>query len=268
MKIGIIGGAGRMGQCISSLLAKDGFNVIISDKDEEKLRKIKGARAESNADLVKKSDLVLISLPLGSLEEAAAEISPFVGEGQIILDISSLKEPSLEIMHKHLDKAIVLGVHPMFGPAIKDFNSEKFVLTPTDEREEKIAEKIGDYLVKKGARVIVLSPKEHDDLMSVVLGLSHFVGLSVATSLSRTDLKRLKEVSGPTFEILLELVKSVVSQDPAFYASLQMNLPDLGRIENDFFEQVKKWRELIKNKDEENFVRHMKILNKEIGALL
>ncbi len=266
MKVGIIGGAGRMGQCISALLEKDGFEVAISDKNTEKLRKIGRARIESNADLVRKSDLVLIALPLNSLEEVATEVSPFVKEGQAILDISSLKESPLEIMHKHLGKAIILGVHPMFGPAIKDLNSQKVILTPTNESEAKIADKTRDYLIKKGARVTVLPPKEHDDLMSFVLGFSHFIGLSAACALSKIDLKRLKEVSGPTFEILLELATNVVSQDSHFYASLQMNLPGLGQIEEDFIDQAKSWREMVERKDEKNFVERMERLREEFDA--
>jgi prephenate dehydrogenase len=259
MKIGIIGGAGKMGRCISALLEKDGFEVSISDKNREKTRRIGGV--ESSADLVRKCDLLLISLPLNSLEEAAIEISPYVKEGQTILDISSIKGFSLGILHEHLGKAVTLGVHPMFGPTVKSLKSENVILTPADRREEEVATKLGDYLRERGACVITLTPEEHDELMSFVLGLSHFVGLSVAGAISQKRAE-LEKVAGPSFRALMEFVQKVVSQDPAFYASLQMNLPGIVQIEDRFIEEAKMWREIVASGDEVKFIERMSGLKK------
>jgi len=271
MKIGIIGGAGRMGQCFSALLARENFEICVSDKNEEEARKIEeelGFRwVKSNAELAKESDIILISLPLNRLEEAVVEIAPFIRNEQIVVDISSIKKASIKTMHKYLGRATTLGVHPMFGPETKDFSHENFVLVPTNQKEKRIAEKIEDYLIKKGANVVFLSPKEHDNSMSMVLGFPHFVGVTIAEVLFKTDIKKLKEASGPSFEILLELVENVIFQDPCFYANLQMQLPGLEQVENDFFDQVKKWKGLIKSKDKESFVKNMKILSKKIEKL-
>ena len=43
------------------------------------------------------------------------------------------------------------------------------------------------WLEKEEAHVFVMTPKKHDELMSVVLGLPHFLGLVACETLAGTE---------------------------------------------------------------------------------
>jgi prephenate dehydrogenase len=161
-------------------------------------------------------------------------------------------------MHKYIKTGTVLGAHPVFGPGAKDIINRNFVLTPTTEPATELAQKIKRYLETRGAKVTLMTPREHDEMMAVILGLSHFIAIVSADALlSFGKLAQMKAISGSTYRFLLTLTESVISEDPELYASLQMNLPQLTEIEEFFQGIVKKWADMVKNKDRQEFVRKM-----------
>ena len=153
----------------------------------------------------------------------------------------------------------------MFGPGARDMTNHNFVLTPTNEAETALAQKIRGYLETRGARVTVMTPQEHDEMMSVILGLSHFIAIVTAdTLLSLDNLKQLEAIGGSTYKVLLTLAGSVISEEPELYASLQMSLPNMAEIEKLFQEKAKTWVDLVKNKDRLEFVNRMNILKNSL----
>ena len=101
-------------------------------------------------------------------------------------------------------------------------------------------------------------PQEHDEMMTVALGLSHFIAIvSADTLLSLDRLQQMEAIGGSTYKMLLTLVKGVISQEAEFYASLQMNLPNMVEIEELFQERAKIWADLVKNKDRQESAQRM-----------
>jgi len=106
-----------------------------------------------------------------------------------------------------------------------------------------------------------MSPREHDEMMAVILGLSHFIAIVSADTLLGFDkLAQMKKVGGITYKALLTLVESVLSEDPELYASLQMNLPGMAGIEELFQKMGRTWGDLVKNRDRQAFVARMSAL--------
>jgi len=268
MKVAIIGGSGKMGRWFANFLLKDGKDVIITGRNQRKLLEIKqqlGVEVATNTEAVKSADAVLISVPIANFEEVVEQIHPYIHPEQVIIDITSIKVFPVEIMHKYIKTGTTLGVHPMFGPGARDIANHNFVLTPTNEAETALAQKIRGYLETRGARVTVMTPQEHDEMMSVILGLSHFIAIvSADTLLSLDNLKQLEAIGGSTYKVLLTLAGSVISEEPELYASLQMSLPNMAEIEKLFQEKAKGWVDLVKNKDRLEFVNRMNILKNSL----
>lgn len=265
MKIAIIGGSGKMGRFFADFLGKDGKEVIITGRNEEKLL---AARNElgvettpSNTEAVSGADYVLLSVPIESFEGVVKQISPYIQSGQVVIDITSTKVLPVEIMHRYIKSGSVLGAHPLFGPGARSIANQNFVLTPTNEGEETLAQKIKNYLESRGARVTLMTPQEHDEAMSFILGLSHFIAIVTAdTLLNSGKFKLMEATSSTTYKVLLTLVESVLSEDPELYATLQMNLPRVTECEKLFQSRVKEWADLVESKDRQEFVRRMKAL--------
>ncbi len=264
MKVAIIGGSGKMGRWFAGFLLREGKEVIITGRNVEKLLGVKeqlGVEIASNAEAAKSADVILLSVSIESLEEVVRQISPHIQARQIVMDITSIKTLPVDLMHRHIKKGRVLGVHPLFGPGAEGLAGRNFVLTPTSADEEVLAGKVREYLEARGANVAFMTPREHDEMMSIVLGLSHFIGIvSADTLISSGKLERMGAIGGTTYKLLLTLAKSVVSEDAEFYASLQMNLPGVAEVEKLFQAKARGWADLVKTGNKREFVRRMKAL--------
>lgn len=266
MRVAIIGGSGKMGRWFARFLLKEGQEVIITGRNERKLREAKRqlGNIEATTDnlaAVKDADAVLLSVPIDNFEEIIEQVSPGMRPEQVIIDITSIKVFPVETMHQHIKTGLTLGTHPVFGPGAKGIANQNFVLTPTNQRETDLAQKVRKYLETRGAKVTLMTPTEHDEAMAVILGLAHFIAIvSADTLLSFDRLKQMEAISGITYKVLLTLVESVISEDPGLYASLQMGLPNMMEIEKLFQRRVKTWTDLVADKDKQKFAERMTAL--------
>jgi len=261
-----------MGRWFARFLLEEGHEVIVTGRNEKKLKETKAQLGveitTDNIAAIKNADAILLSVPIENFEAVVKQIGSHTRPAQVIMDITSVKAFPVQKMHQYIEAGVVLGGHPVFGPGAKDATYRSFILTPTDNKEETLALKVKHYLETKGARVTLMSPEEHDEIMAVILGLSHFIAIASAdTLLSFNRLEQVGAIGGVTFKLLLTLTQSVISEDPDFYASLQMHLPKLAEIERGFQERVETWAQLVASKDERQFARKMRGLKERFAEL-
>lgn len=269
MKVAVIGGTGKMGGWLANFLRQDGKEVVIAGRNQEKLmetgRRL-GVAVESIPEAVRNADVVLLSVSIDSFTEVVSQLRPHVRRGQIVIDVTSVKTSPVAAMHKFLDTDQILGAHPLFGPGAANLSNQNVILTPTNEKEAVLAERVKKYLEDRGARVSLMTPREHDEKMSVVLGLSHFIAIVSADALlSSGNLNQDKDLGGITYRVLLTLMESVLSEGPELYASLQVNLPGITEIEDLFLQKAGAWAELVRNKDSQEFIRQMRALRDRLA---
>jgi prephenate dehydrogenase len=270
MKIAIIGGSGRMGHWFASLLGEEGKDVLLVGRNRQKLEKSLGSlKASISTDIsdIKTADAVIISVPVDHFEETVKKLSPYTHVEQVILDVTSVKSLPVAVMHRYIEKGQVLGTHPVFGPGARSLVNQNCVLTPTNQLENRLAQKVKDYLEGKGAKVSLMTPDEHDEVMAVILGLAHYIAIVSADSLATFDrLKQMEPIGGVTYRVLLTLVESVISEDAGLYASLQMNLPHLPQFQQRFHQNCLDWAEIVKQKDSQQFVQRMQTIRQKLEA--
>lgn len=259
-----------MGQWFTRFLKDEGHIITITGRNQEKLQKIGldlGVKTATNITAVEQADAVIVSVPINTFELVIKEISKYIKPNQIVIDDTSIKAFPVDIMHRYISTGTTLGAHPVFGPGAKDMR-QNFVLTPTTDKEFKLATRIKGYLEGKEGNVTLMSPKEHDEMMAVVLGLAHFIAIVSADSLLNNDsFMQLKAVGGTTYRLLLTLIESVVSEDAELYGSLQMNLPHLVEIQNNFLEHVRYWTNLVRSQDHQTFIKRMNNLRNRFEQL-
>lgn len=252
MRVAIIG-AGKMGVWFAKFFRDEGHSVVIASRNKKKLVRI-GKELDFKTASVKKAvkgaDNILICVSIDAFEKVAKTISVQINKDQIILDICSIKEYPVNIMHKYFSKNLILGMHPVFGPGSTSIKNKTIVLTPTNSEETDFAESVKKCLEKKDVRVFIMSPKKHDKLMSVVLGIPHFLGLVACdTLLDQKSYSETKNVAGTTFRMLFTLAEVATLEEPELFNSLQSNLPEIIELESLFIEKASEWLELIKKKD-------------------
>ena len=267
MKVAIIG-AGKMGRWFTRFFLEEGDSVIVSSRSKEKLLKIRdefGVEIADNVSAVKKADRVLICVPIENFEAVAKEIQPHIRPDQVVMDICSIKEFPVKIMHEYVKTGITLGTHPVFGPGAKSIENQNFVLTPVNDEEKRFAREFKSWLEERRANVFIMSPRKHDELMSVVLGLPHFLGLVVCdTLMNYPNFLQTKKVAGASYKMLLTLAEAVASEETEFYTSLQMDLPEIEKIEGLFLEKTEEWINMVRRKNGSAFISKMELVKTKL----
>jgi prephenate dehydrogenase len=217
---------------------------------------------------VKGADRVLICTSISSFEEIVKKISPAIHQGQVIMDVCSIKEFPVNIMHKYLKGALVLGTHPVFGPGSNGVKHKAYVLTPTTPEEAKYAEEYKAWLEKEEAHVFIMTPQKHDELMSIILGFPHFLGLAACeTLLEQPGFPESKKLAGTTYRMLFTLAEATAQETPDLYANVQTKLNGLGKIEELFIANAEQWLELMKKKDSKAIIERMDRLRAKLGKV-
>jgi prephenate dehydrogenase len=270
MKIAVIG-AGKMGVWFAKFFQSKGYSVVLADRKAEKIAKLKKTLQVSLStdflEAIKDADQILLCVSINAIEEVCKIISPATHKDQVVMDICSIKQAPIATMHKYIKEATVLGTHPVFGPGSNGVKHKAYILTPTNPKEEKFAEEFKVWLEKEEAHVFVMSPKKHDELISVVLGLPHFLGLvACETLLEQKNLPETKAVAGTTYRMLFTLAEATALETPDLFASLQTSLPEVGEIENQFMVKAQEWLKLIKNKDSKAIMERMEQLKKKLAS--
>jgi prephenate dehydrogenase len=271
LKVAIIG-AGKMGRWFARFFKDEGYSVVVSSRTRikaEALRDEFGVElVATNIEAVEGADWILLCVSLDGLEPALKEVGSQIKAGQVVMDISSIKEIPVNLLHKYVKNGVTLGSHPVFGPGAKSLEGQNFVLTPVNHEEKRFAEEFKNWLEARDARVAVMEPRRHDELMSLVLGFPHFVGLVAGdVLLDNQNFVAAKQVGGATYKLLLTLVGAVAAEEPMFYSNLHMSLPEVEKIEGLFLEKVEEWLKLVKNKDCSGFRGKMEQVQKRLREL-
>ncbi len=267
MKIAVIG-AGKMGIWFAKFFNDKNEEVVLADRKKEKLEALKDLPVDLTTNFkeaVCYADQIYLCVSINAIEEVVKTIGPVLHQGQVVMDICSIKEAPVKIMHQYIKGATVLGTHPIFGPGSHGVKGKAYVLTPTNAEEEKFAAEFKKWLEDQGANVFIMSPAKHDELMSVVLGFPHFLGLvACETLLEQKNYPETKKVAGTTYRMLFTLAESTALETPDLFAHLQTCLPELGIIEDQFMAKAQEWLNLIKNKDTVAIVKRMGQLKKQL----
>jgi prephenate dehydrogenase len=269
MRVAVIG-AGKMGVWFAKFFLSKDYDVILADRKKDKLVALLDLPVDmttSFQEAVSDVDQVFLCVSINALEEVVKEIAPAIKPGQVVMDICSIKETPVKIMHQYLKEATVLGTHPVFGPGSNGVKHKAYVLTPTNPKEQEFAEEFKKWLQEEKAHVFIMTPKKHDELMSVVLGLPHFLGLvACETLLDQKNLPETKKVAGTTYRMLFTLAEATALETPDLYASVQTNLADLPALENLFMAKAQELLDLIKNKDQKAIVERIEKLKKKLAT--
>ncbi|MDD1689726.1 MAG: prephenate dehydrogenase/arogenate dehydrogenase family protein [Methanoregula sp.] len=214
MKVGIIGGTGKMGQFFVPVFERAGHEVRVSGRKT----------TLTNEELAATCDIVIVSVPIHDTCRVIKEIAPLMQKDQLLCDLTSLKVRPVEAMLA--SKANVIGLHPMFGPTVGSLKSQTIIVCPA-RADEYRTETLLKIFRNEGATCTVTTPEEHDRMVAIVQGLTHFVTLCMADTVRRLgiDIRATQEFTSPVYQIELSLMGRLLSQDPALYADILQQNP-------------------------------------------
>ncbi|MBF0199533.1 MAG: bifunctional chorismate mutase/prephenate dehydrogenase [Planctomycetes bacterium] len=239
----IIGGRGGMGRLLGSHFKAAGHEVAAIGR----------ADWEEKKETLSEADLVIVSVPIAATEETIVKASPYLGKKTILSDFTSIKQKPIECMMKH-HSGTVLGMHPVFGPSVKNAHQQVIVLCPG--REHHKCEWIGASLEKAGFNIVNMSAKEHDEAMTIIQALKHFSTYCLGTFLKKqnVDLSLIKKLASPIYRLEMDMLGRIFSQDAELYADIIM--ADEGRIDflKDYVSHMSTLFSGIEKNDKQDFL--------------
>lgn len=260
MKICVVGGAGKMGKVFARIFSGHG-EIYILDISPERFRVAEEISAKvCSLEDIGDMDIVIISVPIDKTSEVIREVAPRMKGGSLLSDLTSLKEfPVREMLKFSSEDVSVIGMHPLFGP-LTPVRHQTVILTPGRDPHGYIT-LLEEILQESGARVVIMTPEEHDRLMAVVQCLSHFSLVSLGLALSKIGFRPSHELLPPVYSILFDMVGRILHQNPEMYGEIQKN-PHAKEVRKALLESV---RELKEATEKSEFSKLMKEASSHFG---
>ncbi|MEQ8172073.1 MAG: prephenate dehydrogenase/arogenate dehydrogenase family protein [Candidatus Eremiobacterota bacterium] len=231
---GIIG-FGRFGQLAGKYL-RDRLNVYVYDRIDRSNEIEKLGLCKSSLEEVCKKDIIILSMPISSLESVLLDIKDYVREDSIIIDVCSVKEIPCNLMKKYLPSSVhILGTHPLFGPdsARTTLKNRKIVLCPVRIREEKL-DCVKIFLESKELKIIEMTPEDHDEQISYSLVLTHFIGRAmIDMELGPQDIETLG------YQRLLKILSTVRNDTWELFQDMNKYNNYASQVRNKFVDSLK-----------------------------
>lgn len=208
-------GFGAFGQLVARLLAPHA-DVSVFDPQptaREAARQL-GLRVHDALGAVS-TDIVILAVPVPALAACLTQLAPHLREGQLVVDVCSIKEGPARLMRQLLpEKVDILATHPMFGPqsAQQGIAGCQVVLCPVRGAGWR---RLGAFLRKTLALdVIVTTPEDHDRQAAMTQGLTHLL----ARALSNMGEK--PRIRSRSFDLMSEALALVANDAPEVFEAI------------------------------------------------
>ena len=242
--VGIIGINGRFGQMLKGFFDQLGCSVVGSDE--------KKSTGLSNAQVVEQSEVVVFSVPIKDTPAVIRLVLPEVREDQLLMDITSVKQPAVEAMLE--SKAQVVGLHPMFRPDVP-FDGQTVVACPARLTAPTWKTWVVNMLTATRAQIKWSTPAEHDGYMTTVQVIPHLGNLTSALLITEAGVSVSESLAftSPFYRVMFSLMGRLVSQSPDLYTSIVMENPETLTMLERRIAIEQRLVQMIRDKDQATF---------------
>ena len=216
----LIVGLGVIGGGYASALTEKGYNVSCITKEQADIDyafergMIQRGTTAIDEKLIGSSDLVIFALYPTVFIDWIKENQHLLKSGAIITDVTGVKGSIVNTVQGMLrDDVEFISAHPMAGrersgvefsdPGV--FKGANYIITPTEKNTPEAIELcryIGEEL--GFARISVLSPDEHDDMIAFLSQLTHCIAVTLMTC---NTSEGLEKYTGDSFRDLTRIAK-------------------------------------------------------------
>lgn len=259
ISFGVIGGSQGLGSWMVHFLRNAGLEVDFTSKDGY-------ADYDSNEQLAKAVDVIILAVPISAMEEVLTEIFPHLHH-KTLIDICSVKEFLIERFHS-LTKEFpgvnvnYYSIHPMFSEKLLKLEGQVLLENFHFGQEQAFW---GDFKLlfqEQQARWLTIEFRKHDQLMGIIQGLNHFNLFTSAKALSQLghSLEEVKSIASPSYHIFLIFLTRYVMQNPRLYAEIQFFNRYTTEVLKAFKNEVEHLMQVLESKDLpafENYVKEM-----------
>ena len=216
----LIVGLGVIGGGYAEALSNQGFDVSCITKEQKDIDyaiergMIKFGTTEVDPELIQKSDLIVFALYPTVFIEWIEKYQGLFKPGTLITDVTGVKSSVVSTVQSILrDDVEFISAHPMAGRERSGvefadssvFKGANYIVTPTEKNTEEaieICKELGSLL--GFARISVLSPEDHDEMIAFLSQLTHCIAVALMTC---NEADGLEKYTGDSFRDLTRIAK-------------------------------------------------------------
>jgi cyclohexadieny/prephenate dehydrogenase len=221
--------------------------------------------AETAADAVKDSDLIVACVPVGAYGSVAEQIAPHLKQGAIVSDVGSVKATVLKDMGAFLpDHVDFIPAHPVAGTEHSGpdagfaelFVNRWCILTPSETASPEGVEKLKSFWEGLGANVEIMNAEHHDLVLAITSHLPHLIAytiVSTADELEGVTQSEVLKFSAGGFRDFTRIAAS----DPTMWRDVFLNNKDaVLEMLGEFQEDLSKLTRAIRRGDGDALFEH------------
>lgn len=199
-------------------------------------------------DIIRGADLVILATPVDKILELAPKIARFISKDCIVTDVGSTKNKIVRQLGRIFPNFV--GAHPLAGSekrGIRNSFSGLFlkslcIITPRRNTNKQSLNKVIELWRQAGADTVIMSPSEHDKILSYVSHLPHVAAFTLMKSVPE---KYLKFAAGS----LRDTTRIAASPSNIWVDIFLSNRQDILRGINSFFDNLQALKQAIHKND-------------------
>ncbi|TIS48739.1 MAG: prephenate/arogenate dehydrogenase family protein [Mesorhizobium sp.] len=193
-KIALVG-IGLIGSSLARVIRREGLarHIAIATRSKATLKRAEelglGDSYTTEAkEAARDADLVIISVPVGSSGEVAAEIAPALKKGAILTDVGSTKASVIAQIEPHVPDGVhFIPGHPLAGTEKSGpdagfadlFDNRWCIFTPLPCTDPEALEKLSEFWRRCGSNIDTMDPQHHDMTLAIVSHLPHIIAYNI-----------------------------------------------------------------------------------------
>ena len=193
-KVALIG-IGLIGSSLARVIRREGLarHIAIATRSEATLDRaaelgLGDSYTTDAAEAAKEADLVIVSVPVGSSGEVAAQIAPALKPGAIVTDVGSTKSSVIAQMRPHIPAGVhFIPGHPLAGTEKSGpdagfadlFQNRWCIFTPLPDTDPAALEKLAEFWRRCGSNIDTMDAAHHDKVLAIVSHLPHIIAYNI-----------------------------------------------------------------------------------------
>jgi len=209
-------------------------------------------------DAIKQCDVIILAIPVDSLVTLLPSVMDKVDK-QIVIDLGSTKSQLIQAVKDHPKRGRYVATHPMWGTeysgpqaAVRGaYENKAVIICNANESDADALEWTKAMYRKIGMHLLEMEAKAHDLHAAYVSHISHITSFALANTVLEKEKEQqaIFELASAGFESTVRLAKS----NPAMWVPIFMqNRENVLDVLNEHIEQLKKFKDSIEKRNDEN----------------
>ena len=210
-------------------------------------------------DCVRRSDVVVIAVPVGTAVKMLPKVLDIFGEGsrKIVIDTCSTKSQIVRSVHYHPLRGRFVATHPMAGTEYSGpwaampnlFDGRACIFANSEESDPQAVKVVEELYDSLNMRPLYMNADSHDVHTAYVSHISHVTSFALALTVleKEQDEKHIFDLASGGFSSTVRLAKS--SSD-MWVPILTQNRDNVLRVIDTYLDKMKDFREAIAEYDE------------------